>query len=195
MGEAVNCLRIVSKRNCSPIWKNLTNRMTKSDPSEVEVNGSSISNASIEEIPIELKPVNRNSLRNRKVSNVQSGVDFVKEPVALVVGCSGCTDMTHLLSEMNLGPDSKKGNRLAVNRTGLPVRMPGTKLRRSRSIGISRTGRVVNKCEKGDAVVPVKYLPHRRGLDALELGIPHRRGLDASELGSMSRYGSAGEHG
>ncbi|XXG61105.1 hypothetical protein AAC387_Pa04g2842 [Persea americana] len=170
MGEVVNCLKIVSKRSCSPIWNNLTNRMKKSAQDELEVDGSSISIGSIENISMELKPVSRNSLRSRKVSNVQSGVNFVKEPVVSVVGCSSCTDMTHLLSEMNLGSDSKEGNPLATGKMGLPVRMTGTKLRRSRSVGISRTGRVVRETEKGDEIVPVKYLPHRRGLDAAELG-------------------------
>ncbi|RWR89975.1 Protein kinase domain-containing protein [Cinnamomum micranthum f. kanehirae] len=144
MGEVVNCLKIVSKRSCSPIWNNLTNRMKKLAQEKWEVDGSSISNASIEKISMELKPVSRNSLRNRKVSNVQSDVNFVKEPVVSVVGCSDCTDMTHLLSEMNLGSVSKEGNPLAAGKMGLPVRMTGTKLRRSRSGGISRTGRVRN---------------------------------------------------
>lgn len=85
--------------------------------------------------------------------------------------------MTHLLSEMNLGSDSKEGNPLAVGKMGLHVRMTGIKLRRSRSVGTSRTGRVVHETEKGDEVVPVKYLSHQRGLDAVELGSKSENGL------------------
>ncbi|XP_058096984.1 serine/threonine-protein kinase-like protein At3g51990 [Magnolia sinica] len=137
MNEVVNCLRIVRKRICSPIWNNLTNRMTKLnskfEPSEVI--SMSLKNAS----------GNSNLFRNRKVLNVKSGVGLAKETRSTIVDCISCKDTVGLVSEPKAESNSKTSNPNAANsKTGLVVRMPRVRLNKPKSIGISKAGRVLH---------------------------------------------------
>ncbi|XP_058087936.1 serine/threonine-protein kinase-like protein At3g51990 [Magnolia sinica] len=73
MGDMVSCLRNVSKKFRSPIWSNFKDRIWKT--------GSTVDGTieSVEEMGNTVKYMSRNSLRNRKVSNVQSGVDSAEQ--------------------------------------------------------------------------------------------------------------------
>lgn len=163
MGEVVDCLRIANKRVCLPIWNNLTNQMKKLAPVDRETDTNSIFYESMEEIATGSRQTSRNSSRRRKVSNVQYGVDFTKKRTDYAVDCSGCTDLTELLSEKNVGSCSRIGNPHGANETTLAVRMAGIKLRRSRSNGISRTG-----SRRGASFVPLKHPPN----DTSDLDVP-----------------------